>query len=96
MYCFISYMLFNVPEHTIQQKQLSIADFVIGAKDSLLWFSIVTTVDLWRHANVGHWHFDVIFVDCPCTRKLAQMRSSLVNNHREYRYLTTQYSRFSV
>ena len=56
----------------------------------------VTRVDLWRHANAGYLHCDVIFVDCSCTRKLAQMRSSLVNNNREYRFLITRYSRPSV
>ena len=39
-------------------------------------------LDLWRHSS--------------CTRKLAQRRSSLVNNNREYRFLTTRYSRLSV
>ena len=34
------------PEHTIQLKQLSIADFAIVAKDSLFWFSIVTSPQL--------------------------------------------------
>ena len=56
----------------------------------------VITVDLWRHANVRHWHCDVIFVDCSCTRKLAQRRSSLVNNNREYWFLTIRYSRLSM
>ena len=56
----------------------------------------VTTVDLWRHENVGYWHCDAIFVDCSCTRKLAQRRSSLVNNNHEYRILTIRYSRLSV
>ena len=56
----------------------------------------VTTIDLWRHANAKYWYCDVIFVNCHCTRKLAQMRSSLVNNSREYRYLATRYSRLSV
>ena len=56
----------------------------------------VITVDLWRHPNARHWHCDVIFVDCYCTRKLAQRRSSLVNINREYRFLTTRYSRLSV
>ena len=55
-----------------------------------------TTVDLWRHANARYQHCDVIFVDCSCTRKLAQRRSSLVNNNREYRFLITRYSRPSV
>ena len=41
MYYFISYMLFDVPEHTIPKKQWSIADFAIAAKDSLFWFIIV-------------------------------------------------------
>ena len=49
----------------------------------------VTTIDLWRHANAKYWYCDVIFVYCHCTRKLAQRRSSLLNNTREYRYLTT-------
>ena len=56
----------------------------------------VTTIDLWRHANAKYWYCDVIYVYCHCTRKLAQKRSSLVNNSREYRYLATWYSRLSV
>ena len=56
----------------------------------------VTTIDLWHHANAKYWYCDVIFVYCHCTRKLAQMRSSLLNNSREYRYLATRYSRLSV
>ena len=56
----------------------------------------VTTIDLWRHANAKYWYYDVIFVYCHCTRKLAQRRSSLVNNSREYRYLATRYSQLSV
>ena len=43
MYNFIFYTLFDVPEHTIPLKQLSIADFAIVAKDSLFLFSIVTS-----------------------------------------------------
>ena len=62
----------------------------------LIQYCDVTTVDLWRHVNVGHWHYDVIFVDCSCTRKVAQRRSLLVNNSREYRYVITRYSRLSV
>ena len=56
----------------------------------------VTTIDLWRHANAKYWYCDVIFVYCHCTCKLAQRRSSLVNNSCEYRYLATRYSRLSV
>ena len=56
----------------------------------------VTTIDLWRHVNAKYWYCDVIFVYCHCTRKLAQRRSSLVNNSLEYRYLTTQYSGLCV
>ena len=51
----------------------------------------VTTIDLWRHANAKYWYCDVIFLCCHCTRKLAQRRSSQVNNSREYRYLATLY-----
>ena len=61
--------------------------------DRALWR---TTIDLWRHANEKYWYCDVIFVYCHCMRKLAQRRSSLVNNSREYRYLATRYSRLSV
>ena len=62
----------------------------------LTWHCDVITVDLWRHANARHWYCDVIFIDCSSTHKLAQRRSSLVNNNREYRFLTTRYSRLSV
>ena len=34
------------PEYTIPLKQLSSADFAIVAKDSLFWFSIVTSPQL--------------------------------------------------
>ena len=44
----------------------------------------VTTVYLWRHANARYWYCDVIFVDCQCTRKLAQRWSSLVINRYVY------------
>ena len=71
-----------------------IADFAIVARDGLFWFNIVTSlVVLWRHTNAGYWQCDVTFFDCFCTRKLAQKRSPLVNNNREYRILTTRYSR---
>ena len=56
----------------------------------------VTTIDLWRHTNARNWYCDVILVDCHCTRKFAQRRSSLVNNNREYQYPATRYSRLSV
>ena len=46
MYYVISYMLFDVLEHSIPPKQLSIADFAIVAKDSLFWFRIVTSPQL--------------------------------------------------
>ena len=62
----------------------------------LTWYCDVTTIDLWRHAKARYCYCDVIFVDCYCTLKLAQRRSSLVNNSREYRYPTTRYSRLSV
>ena len=35
MHYFISYTLFDVPEHTIPLKQLSITRFAIVAEDSL-------------------------------------------------------------
>ena len=61
MYYFIPYTLFDVPEHSIPPKQLSIADFAVIAKDSLsdlvLWrhhsWSVTSrecrTLALWRH-----------------------------------------------
>ena len=37
----------------------------LSLRQSLLTYHCdVTTIDLWRHANVGYWHCDVIFVDC--------------------------------
>ena len=62
----------------------------------LTWYYDVTTIVLWRHANARYWYCDVIFVDCYCTRKLAQRRSSLVKNSLEYRHPATRYSRLSV
>ena len=56
----------------------------------------VTAIDLRRHANARYCYCDVIFVDCHCTRKLAQSRSSLVNYSREYRYPATRFSQLSV
>ena len=55
------------------------SDLVLN-KMFLLFSCDVTTVDLSRHANVGFWHCDVIFVDRSCARKLVQRRSSLVNS----------------
>ena len=65
-----------------QLKQSSIAHFAILAKNGLLRHGIVTSPQFnqRRHANVRYWHCDVKFVDCSWTRKLAQMRSSLVND----------------
>ena len=83
------------PEHTITLK--TIIDCSIHhcrqGRPFLTCHCDITTVDLWRHTNKKYWHCEVIFIDCSCTRKLAQRRSSLVNNNREYRFLTTQYSR---
>ena len=38
----------------------------------LIKYCGITTVDLWRHASVGYRHYDVIFINCSCTCKLAQ------------------------
>ena len=56
----------------------------------------ITRIDLWHHANVEYWYCDAIFVNCSCTCKFAQRGSSLVNNNREYQFLTTRYSWLSV
>ena len=55
--------------------------------------TVFSELELWRHHSLI---CDVIFVDCSFMRKLGQRRSSLVNNNREYRYLTTWYSWLSV
>ena len=88
-------LCFETPFH---YKQSSITHFAIDAKDSLFsnYHCDVITVDLWCHANARHWHCEVILVDSSCTRKLAQRRSSLVNNNREDPFLTIRYSRLSV
>ena len=66
------------PEYTFPLKQLLIDDFATVAKESLFWLS---------KANLDYWRCDVIFVNCFCTWKLEQRRSSLVNSPREYRFL---------
>ena len=85
-------------EHTIPLKTIIDRSFrhCRQGRSFLTYNCDVTRVDLWRQAIPGYWHCDVIFLDCSCTRKLAQRRSSLVNNNREYRCLTTRYSRLSV
>ena len=84
-------------EHTIPLKQLLFADFAIVAKDGLFWLNIVTSPQLICDVpRTWYGHCHVTFVDCSCSTKFAQMRSSLVNNNREYRFLTTRYSRLSV
>ena len=86
------------PEDTIPLKRIIDNWFrhCRWGRSFLTYYCDVTTVDLWRHANISYWQCYVIFVDCSCTRKLAQKRSSLVNNSREYRFLATRYSRLSV
>ena len=46
MYCFMSYTLLYDLNTQFYQKQLSIADFTIVAKDGLFWHSIVTSPQL--------------------------------------------------
>ena len=65
--------------------------------------TVVSDLALWRHHSGSVTSREreilalrVMFVDCSCTRKLAQRRSLLVNNNREYRFLITRYSRPSV
>ena len=96
---FISYTLaYALIELTKPLKQSSIAHFAIFSKGGFFWLGTVTSpqTNLWRHANARYWHCGVIFLDCSCTRKVAQMRSSLVNNKREYSFPATQYSRLGV
>ena len=86
MYYFISYVLFYVPNTHFRYKQPSTAHFTIATKGGLFQVSFCIHHDLWRHAIGRYLHCDLIFVDCFCTRKLAQKRSSLVNNNHEYRF----------
>ena len=66
----------------------------------LLPRAVFSDLALWHHYNwsvascerARYWYCDIIFVDC----KLAQRRSSLVNNIREYRYPATRYSQLSM
>ena len=65
------------PEHTIPLKTIIDRWFRHCCyTDGLFWLSIMTSpqVDLWRHANMGYWHSNVILVDCWCTRILVQRR----------------------
>ena len=86
------------PEHIIPLKTIIDRSFrhCRQGRSSLTSNCYVTRIDLWRNATPNYWHCDIIFLDCSCTRELAQRRSSLVNNNREYRFLTTRYSRLSV
>ena len=89
MYYFISYTLFDVRNtYIILLKQLSIADFAIVAKDSLFWFSIVTSPQL--ICDVTRMY------DTGIVTSYSSIVLALENNSREYRYLTTRYSRLSV
>ena len=76
------------PERTITRKTIT----SLMTVPSVSAFLHHNTVDLLRYANAGYWYYDVIFGDCSCTRKLAQKQSSLVNNNRGYRFVTTLYS----
>ena len=85
-------------EHTYPLKTIIECSFhhCCKGRSFLTWYCDVTTIDLWRHVKARYWYCDVIFVDCYCTRKMAQRRSSLVNNSREYWYPATRYSRLSL
>ena len=55
MYYFVPYTQFYVLNRDFRQKQVSVADLAIVAKDGLFLPSFVTSTqfDLWRHAKVG-------------------------------------------
>ena len=83
------------PEYTIWLKQSTIAHFAIVAKHGLFWLSIATSLRLICDVNARYCHC-VIFINCSCTRKLAQRRTSQVNNNHEYQFLNFRYSRLST
>ena len=92
------YAISALIEHTNPLKHSSVAHFAIFTVDGLFWLGIVTSLkfNLWRHANARYLHCDIIFVDCSCTHKLSQRRSSLVKNNREYQFPVSRYSWLSV
>ena len=95
MYYFISYTLFYVLNTQYRLKQASIAYLAIVANDGLFWLSIVTSVQL--ICDVMRKRDTVILTSySSIVLARAQRLSSLVNNNREYRFLTNRYSRLSV
>ena len=79
------------PETQFLWKQSDVTHFEIVVKDSFFWLSIVTSPRLicdvkWTQSTGTV----TSYFDCSCTCKLSQRRSSLVNNNREYRFLTTR------
>ena len=65
------------PEHTNPLKKIIDRSFRHCPQGRSFRHFDVTTVNLWCHANAMKWHCDVIFVNCSCTRKLAQCWFSL-------------------
>ena len=61
--------------------------------DLVLWRHHSWSVTSHERTALALWR---LFADCCCTHKLAQKRSSLVNNSHEYRFLATRYSRLSM
>ena len=73
--CFILFLTHHLrPERTIPLRTTIDRPFrhCCQGRTFLIEHCGVNTVDLWRHANAGCWHCEVIFVDLSCTRKLAQ------------------------
>ena len=85
-------------ERTYPQRTIIERSFAIVAKGSLFWFSIVTSpqliCDVMRTRDTGIvTSYSSIVI---ARANLAQRRSSLVNNSREYQYLATHYAWLSV
>ena len=83
--------------HTSAKKTSSIAHFATVAKDGLFWLRIVTSpqliCDVTRTRILALWrHICRLFLHV----QIGAKATSLVNNNREYRFLTTRYSRPSV
>ena len=82
----LSFMRYLMPWTDKPVKWSSVTRLAIGEQGGSFLTSHchVNTTDLSRQANAKHCYSDVIFVDCPCSRKLVQNCSSQVNGYRFY------------
>ena len=84
--CIIVYFLHAIlcpwtHNSAINNHGLSILPLLLAMRSFLTYHCDVTTVDLWRQANMRYWNCDIIFVDCSCTCRSAQRRYSPMKNN---------------